>query len=255
MVLPVNAQVSLKPLVEVSNTRNGQASGIVTVRNNTDEEFRARVYSSPFTYDRDSGFQDVKESPSDLTPYLVYAPRELVVPANTERRVRYIVRFPPNHSTGEFRAMLFTETLQELPSDSNAAYTVKVKNRIGTALYIRSGNLTPDLIVESISYNSQSDELKLLLKNTGSATARPSVDWELKQGNTKIRSGSVGSTTTIAKGERYLLLSGDKSETNSTEQTVSAPISSGTYKLTGKIQWENLDKEESMPFELELVVP
>ena len=63
------ADISISPMIVETEVQRGQAQGSITVSNLGAEDFRARVYSAPFTYDAEQGFQLLESSPQDLTPY------------------------------------------------------------------------------------------------------------------------------------------------------------------------------------------
>lgn len=75
------ANISISPMVVETEAKRGQAQGRITVSNPSTEDFRARVYTSPFTYDKETGFKTLSKSPTDLAPYLQFSPRELQVGA------------------------------------------------------------------------------------------------------------------------------------------------------------------------------
>lgn len=240
------AQVSISPLVIEVEAKRGQAQGVINVGNNTTEPFRARVYAEPFTYSRDDGFQTLKKGEqSDLTPYLQFSPRELNVPANLERRIRFIVRLPPSLPSGEYRAVVFTENLKEIVNERGNS--VGVATRIGVTIYVRHGDLSPTLAVKDASWNSQQRQIQMLVSNTGSASARPAVNWTLKRGETVVKTGKLDPTGIVANSERNFLLGyPDK------DQSSLAP---GEYQLSGELVWAQGDNQRKQAFSVKLTIP
>ncbi len=250
LLLPAaRAQVSISPLIIETQSQQGEATGFFNVSNSSNEPFRARLYAEPFTYGRDAGLETVKTNPNDLTPYLEFSPRELVVPPQTARRVRMIVRFAPNTEPGEYRAVIFTEKLQDAQEEEG--FRFNIVSRIGTVVYVRHGDVSSNLVVDSASFNSEKNQVQVLVRNTGNATARPKLVWALKQGNTEVKTGETDNTTVIAQGDRNILLSYPN-----TDQPTLAP---GDYQLTGELVWnENKgSKNETVkvPFSLNFVIP
>jgi P pilus assembly chaperone PapD len=245
------AQVSLAPLIIEAEATQGQAQGFITVSNESDKPFRARVYAEPFTYNRDDGFQSLKSDATDLTPYLQFSPRELVVQPGMNRRIRLITRFPPSLPMGEYRAVIFTENLSE--SEDATGNKVSIAARIGATFYVRQGKLTPSLNVESASWNEKQQNIQVLVKNTGQASARPSINWTLKKGATVIKTGEVQATGIVAQGDRNLSL------TYPTQADPALP--SGEYQLTGELVWgksmwgANIKEFKQVPFSFSLIVP
>jgi hypothetical protein len=244
------ADVSVSPMILETQAKRGQAKGTFTVSNLSETAFRARVYTSPFTYDKERGFQTLKTSPYDLAPYLQFSPRELQVNASTQRSIRFITRFPPSLPDGEYRTMIFTENLQPstvTETDNKKGVTVNttIVPRIGVAVYVRKGNISPKLAASSARFDTKASKLQLLVANKGKASAITSGEWKLKRGNQTLQSGNIADTTIIAEGERYLSLTNSKSP-----QTQLSP---GNYELSGDLTWG--DKKNTVPFKVNLVVP
>jgi P pilus assembly chaperone PapD len=240
------AQVSISPLVIEVEAKRGQAQGVINVGNDTNEPFRARVYAEPFTYSRDAGFQTLQTGEqNDLTPYLQFSPRELNVPANVERRIRFIVRLPPSLPSGEYRAVVFTENLKEMVNERGNS--VGVATRIGVTIYVRHGELSPTLAIKNATWNSQQRQIQMLVSNTGGASARPIVNWTLKQGETMVKKGSIDPTGIVAKSERNFLLGyPDKNQRG---------IAPGEYQLSGELVWSEGDNQRTQGFSVNLTIP
>ena len=200
------------------------------------------VYAEPFTYDPETGFQILPdESPGNLAPYLQFSPRELVVPPGVTRRVRFVVRFPPSLEDREYRAVLFTESLEET-TVSNGGVNVGVTARIGATVYVRKGEFAPELTVESARWNPTLSQPQIVVANRGGATARPSADWTLQQAGVTVARGNIPPSGVIAGSERHLVL----------EVAEETPLAAGVYQLTGELMWH---EESRQPFRVELTIP
>lgn len=242
------AQVSISPLVIDVQANRGQAQGLINITNKSSEPFRARVYAEPFTYSRDVGFQTIPSNPSNLTPYLQFSPRELIVPPGVNRRVRLSARLSPSLPDGEYRAVIFTEDLKQANTTDSQGNSVGIKARIGVTVYVRKGNVSPNLAVNSASFNSQQKQIQLMVRNSGQASARPVVTWTLNQGGKAVRGGKVdGGTAIIAGSDRNLLLD-DPGKNESA-------LSAGEYQLTGKLAWGEDNNMSTLPFSVNLTVP
>ncbi|NEP00996.1 MAG: hypothetical protein F6K58_20515 [Symploca sp. SIO2E9] len=101
------------------------------------------------------------------------------MPPGVTRRVRLITRFPPSIDQGEYRAVIFTENLRQTTDDSGDS--VALKTRIGATVYVRHGDLYPNLSVEGASWNQSQQQIQLLVNNAGEASVRPAVSWILKR--------------------------------------------------------------------------
>ncbi|MBD2451450.1 P pilus assembly protein, chaperone PapD [Nostoc sp. FACHB-152] len=241
---PAQAQVSLSPMVIDLQANRGQAQASINVSNNSDQPFRARVYAQPFTYDRVTGFKTLTSSPNDLNPYLQFSPRELVIPPGVSRKVRLITRFPPNFPEGEYRAVIFTEKLDErIDQNGNK---VNIATRIGATVYVRQGKLSNNLVVDSASWNQEQKQIQLLVKSTGKLSARTTVKWTLKQGNKVIKQGLTDSNYIIAESDRYIPLS-------SSQQAETALVA-GEYQITGELLWGE-NNQNQQKFNINVTIP
>ncbi|MGF2037715.1 MAG: hypothetical protein RMZ43_020740 [Nostoc sp. CmiVER01] len=248
----VRADIAISPLVIETEVKRGQAQGTITVTNGDAKEFRARVYSLPFTYDVEDGFKLLDSSPLDLTPYLQFSPRELQVPSTDNRRIRFIVRFPPSLPDGEYRAMLFTEnleaTIQEEPGKtSGVIFKTAIVPRVGVAVYVRKGNISHNLSVVNARFNPNSKQLQVLVKNTGKATAIIQGEWTIKKEERVIFNGRGMDTTVIAEGQRYLAV--DYSTSGSKTQ-----LEPGEYQLSGNLGW-GVNRTNKIPFSVKFAIP
>ncbi|MBW4623428.1 MAG: hypothetical protein KME17_29235 [Cyanosarcina radialis HA8281-LM2] len=231
------AQVQISPLVIETETKQGQSRGTINVTNTSKERFRARVYAAPFTYDRE-GFQALESSANDLTPYLTFSPRELVVEPGQTRRIRIVSRLLPSMKAGEYRAVIFTENLQAFESQSGNM-TIGIIPRIGVTVYVRHGEASANLAVQGGSFATERKLINLLVKNSGNASVRPQVNWKLAKGGKTVKEGKIEAITVIAEGERNIPI-----EYLSAEDKVAA----GEYQLTGELFWQEDDKVKKLSF-------
>ncbi|TVQ08088.1 MAG: P pilus assembly protein, chaperone PapD [Leptolyngbya sp. DLM2.Bin27] len=243
---PAMAQLSVSPLVIEATTTQGQAQGVITLHNSGQTPSRLRVFAEPFTYGRD-GLEVLTESEQDLTPYLLFSPRELVIEPGQTRRVRLVARLLPSLGDGEFRAIIFTEPLEDLSESTEGTATVRVIQRIGITVYVRQGELVPDLAVLSATVQPEDGRIALLVTNTGNATARPAIEWSLAQNGTTLASGTQAASTVIAGGDRNLQI--DYAAAQDT------PLPPGTYTLSGTLTWSLDDRQETLPFSVPVTLP
>ncbi len=235
------AQIKISPLVIETEARQGKAQGVINITNTSNQTFRARVYTLPFTYNQD-GFEELKSSSQDLSPYLTFSPRELVLEPGQTRQIRAISRFLPSSAKGEYRAVIFTEDLQEITT-TNSNQTIGVTPRIGVTVYVRHGDAAPNLKVESASYNPQTKKISLQLKNSGNATARPQINWNLQNSAGKVTDGKTSTYAVIAESERNIQI-----DLSAKEKEIAA----GNYKLAGELTWSEGDKDKSLPFNVDV---
>ena len=246
------ADITISPLVIETAAKQGQAQGNITVTNGDTKSFRSRVYTEPFTYDLETGFKLLDSSPFDLTPYLQFSPRELEVPGTDNRRIRFVARFPPSLPDGEYRTMLFTENLEatfqeEQNSSKGAIFRTAIVPRIGVAVYIRKGNISHNLTAVNARFDSKSQQLQLLVKNSGKASVITQGEWTIKKENKQIYNGRGIDTTVIAEGERYLTVD----YSNAAKKIQLEP---GEYQLSGNLGW-GVNQTNKIPFSVKFIVP
>jgi hypothetical protein len=250
-VSAAQAEIAISPMVIETQVKRGQTQGSITVYNQDPQDFRARVYTAPFTYDREQGFQELKSSPNDLGKYIQFSPRELEVPGTRKRRIRFTVLFPPSLPDGEYRTMIFTENLQtstvtETDKANGVTLLTSIVPRIGVTVYVRKGNIAPKLMTASARINPKSNKIELLVQNQGKATAIVAGNWTLKQGKQVIQQGTISDTTIIAEGERFVSVNLPKEK-----QLKLAP---GVYQFSGELGWGE-NKNNKVPFNINLTVP
>jgi P pilus assembly chaperone PapD len=239
------AQVSLSPMIVEIQSIRGQAKGVINITNTSDETFRARVYAESFTYDKEKGFQTIPSNPNDLRPYLQFSPRELVIPPGTTRNVRMSAILAPNLPNGEYRAMIFTEPLKQSTVTDAKGITTTIITRVGSAFFVRKGDVRASLTAESARWNTKNKQLQLLVRNTGKASTYSTIKWSLKQGGTVVKTGESPSTGIVPESDRYFTLNASNKD--------ALVLSPGTYQLSGDIIWgENKNKKS---FKLDLTVP
>lgn len=234
------ANIALEPLVISTQSERGQASSTLKLRNTSSEPIRVRVYSEPFTYDED-GFEGLEESSNDLSPYLQFSPRELLIPPGGERQVRLVARLPESLPTGEYRAILFTETLIQSTDENDVL--VNLEARIGSTFYVQQGETAPEITIANASWNGEENQIQLRVANSGNATVFPKTSWTLLQNGSPVETGNVDRTTVIAEGERNILLD------------PTGALAAGQYQLTGELFWGEGSEQVSIPFDFSITIP
>lgn len=250
-IIPIKAAragLFLSPMYLRMESKQGQGKGVLQVANTSSKPIRVRLSVTSFTYDSNGIFKrrNTKERgnsslKNDLTPYLRYSPQEIVIPANSSRRVRLISLLPPSLPEGEYRTAIFAETLQ---SGSNAqGQKIGFNISIGSALYVEKGDLEPDIEIIKADFDAQ--QIELAIANRGTATARGKINWTLKQKGKTIDSGESGGSF-LPNSESNIVLN--------RVQDKKLNLAAGTYQLEGEIVWERSDKEEisSFDFQIEL---
>ena len=231
-----SAQINISPLVIQSETQSGQASGVIDVSNFSDKPYRARVSVSPFTYDTD-GFKRLSSSPNDISPYIRFSPRELVIQPGQKRSIRFNAKLLPSLPKQEYRAIFAIESLVD--ESQSRANQIGIDISVVSAIYVRNGNLSADLKVEKAYYDGKAKLLRFLVNNKGKATTRPRTKWDVSQNGKTINSGNLQETTVIAESDRYISIDYPLKDQN---------LTAGKYQLSGQLDWDFPNKGGTLPF-------
>ncbi|QOV23879.1 fimbrial biogenesis chaperone [Anabaenopsis elenkinii] len=244
--LPTAAQVSLSPLMVVMDLQNGQGQQLITVRNRTDKAYRARIYTEPFTY-TSNGLQSLSSSDMDLTPYLVFSPREVELQPRTERNVRLVARVPREIQNKELRAVLYVQDLREVALTSpDAIAQAAISSRIGMPIYARIGNVAPSLTVVDAKYQPDQKRVAIRVKNTGLGSTRAWINWTLSgQGQQPIE-GKETPSSIVASSQRDIYIENNPAV---------ASLKPGTYQLSGSLDTERERNQQTFKFNVAFEVP
>lgn len=77
---------------------------------------------------------------------------------------------------------------------------------MGVTVYLTKGNAASKLTVDNASFEPKQEKVTLNIRNTGTASARPSVSWKLQRGDMVVKTGEIESVSIIAENERNLSL-------------------------------------------------
>ena len=255
LMKPAYGRLFLSPMYLKMESQQGQSKGVLQIGNTSSKPIRVRLSATAFTYNENGAFQRrspeeiANSNPSDpalnhdLTPYLRYSPREMVIPGNSSRRVRLISLLPPSLPEGEYRTAIFAETLQE--TTNAQGYKVGLNMSIGSALYVAKGEIKPEITVDGTNFDVKNKKIKLLINNTGTATAKGIISWTLKQDKNVISSGESGGSF-LPNSQTSIVLNRHKNNP--------ATLSPDIYQLEGKIVWNEADKKQVSKFNFDLEI-
>ncbi len=238
---PVQAQVKISPMVISTETEQGQATGVISITNLSNQEARMRLSTRPFTYSRD-GFETLESSANDLSQYMVFSPNELILDPGQTRRVRLYIRLLPSTPAGEYRTVVLAEPLIEREVQSGLSLVTNV----GVTIYVRHGEVSHNMTVQGASYDSQQSQINLLVSNSGNATVRPGVRWRLLEGTEVIATDEISDITIIAEGERNIPIRFLEQDQKPTP---------GDYELTGELFWGDSQNPQALPFDVDVTIP
>lgn len=240
------ADLSVAPTYMQLEAEKVQTTGFLVVGNTSDNPIRVRASITSFTYDENGNFiRQETGNKWDLSSYVRFSPKEVTIPPKSNRRIRFAALMPPSLPDGEYRVAIFVETLsaQNVNQEENV-YRVNFLTRIGSAIYVKKGNLEPDLKVKQVFFNQEKKELRLTVANQGTATAKTLINWQLSQNNQEIIKGTGGASFLPEKTVNALL---------TPESKKALDLKPGTYQLTGELIWvDDSQKKQSFTVNLEV---
>ena len=237
---PAQAQFRISPMVVNTESKKGVARSIINVSNTSKKPIRVRLSAQPFTYEED-GFTVLESSEADLSPYLTFAPKELLIQPGQKRRVRLLTRLLPSQQNKEYRAVIFAEQLRE--TTSNVGMTVN--SRIGVTVFVSPDGSRPELTASTVNYDAEEKTFKTIVENNGARTVRPIVQWELMKGKESVAKGATSNYTVVANGKRNIPFQ--------LESELADLELSGEYQVQGNIVLGDPRRPiQEVPFEFDL---
>jgi P pilus assembly chaperone PapD len=246
LATPLQAQIfsmSLSPMVTIQKLNNARSRATFSILNKGSQPVRIRVYTQDFEYDKERGYMKTADHANSASPYLIFSPKELVIPPGVTRDVRVSVSIPPSKMDGEYRVALFAQDLTERKViDPESKYVTIMRPQIASIFFIGKGNISPELSAVNVGWNRETSKPRLVIKNQGQASAYPEVKWQLKQGETAIADSKILGVVLQAGRERAFDLNFPQG----------LKLTGGNYTLTGEI--DNKDGK-IVPFSLNLTFP
>ena len=241
--LAQTVSISVSPMVTIQPIKGSQSRSSFSVTNSSTIPIRTRIYAEDFDYDRSEGYTKTGNHPNSASPYLQFSPKELVIAPGVTREVRVSVTIPPSQADKEYRVAVFTEDLTERAITPGKTQVVTIiRPQIASIFYISKGTLTPELSAIGAIWDPKTKKPRLLLKNKGTASAYPDVEWKLRQGDKEIAGSRIFGVVLQADRERL-------SDINTFSET---PLKPGQYTLAGEV--DNKDGKK-IPFSFSLTVP
>lgn len=248
-ILPSQAQVAISPTIIEADVERGQTQAIITINNGSALTYKYTLSTSPFTYD-DAGFVPLTESPNDLSQFLRFSPRTLVIPPNTRRQIRLVALLNPSLPEGEYRsAISVVGQIHNIPSETEGESQASqatfqyIPNSI-IPIYIRKGKVQEVILAEEISFNTEKKQVGVTINNSGNNTEFVGLEWVLKQNEMLIEEGMQPPRTVISGTKRTISLNH------------SSDISPGLYEVDGHISFKTEDdKTVEIPFSSQVEIP
>lgn len=193
----LQAQVSvIGELSQDKDTKPGDSySGVIVVRNDTNEPQEAKVYQTDYTFQCDgtNNYGDPGSQPRSNAKWIAFSPSYLTLPPLATMAVNYTVTVPKelagNKLVGTYWSMLMVEGIQKGSAESSLPQKDK-KAQMGIMQTIRYGIQIASTIANTgtkkieflgvaIDTTGGKRSLRIDIKNTGEVGMRPDVTLQL----------------------------------------------------------------------------
>jgi hypothetical protein len=167
---PVFAQVAISPqILDFSLDDAGQTHAF-RLYNYTNEDKRVRVSLSNWTMDAANQVQVLPSDETSLDRWTAINPIEFDLPAGKSQAVRLAIRPAVPLSAGEHRVMAYFDEIPPSDPSKEAPATLRVRFRLGAAVYAHVGPITHNGTIHSIAADKHGFHIDVT--TTGNATTR-----------------------------------------------------------------------------------
>lgn len=206
------ADVGIRPAYIEVNLQEKMPSGSFIITNSGDKEERYRVNAVHFTYSEQGALAVSATGDRSLAPWVRFNPRELTLPPNSQRAVRFAIVTRGQLKEGEYRAAMELENLattDTLAKDDKSGRSMKLK--------VTSSILAPIFgSVGTVTYGAQIKDLQVRVENgaaflttlvvaTGTGRLGVKADYEITSvSGAVISNGPLASGYVIGECQRWL---------------------------------------------------
>ena len=215
LVVSVNARDALQ-ILPTRVVMTDETSADLTLINKGDEAGTYRILLRNIRTDDNGQFQEALEAHQGelfADEFVRYSPRRITVDADSNQKVRLVVRKPRNLPPGEYRThMVFQSLPKEVPNTlDNATQDVRVSVdpiiEISIPIIIRSGNLNAGVALDELSLTGD-NLLSLQIKRDGNRSVYGDVEVFVNSGKAKGEQAGFakGVSVYVPNGLRNFLL-------------------------------------------------
>ena len=117
--------------------------------------------------------------------------------------------------------------------------------RVDSTFYYRPSDKPPKLAANNAEWNDKDRQVQFWVRNTGTITASATTQWTLLKDGVAVGQGDLDATT-VVEGTKRLFKLTDRQLIEESDKK----LTSGRYKLVGKLSWNYESESYSQPFEL-----
>lgn len=228
-VLPARFELKAKPgdkLAEVMEIGNDEAAA---------QEYRIRTADWSLRPDGAVDFRTDTLAPGSCRPWVAIERHQVKLSGKSKRRYRFEVQVPKDAPEGLCRFALLIESAEDASTVApQGSIQLPIQGRIGIIVYVRVGNVAPDLKLERLDIASVNGKPTPVayFRNTGRAHGRP----EGTLTGTDAKGKSFDFTVAplpILPGETRVVPIWPQDEPDGKPAAVAYPV-----RLRGTVEWE-----------------
>lgn len=117
--------------------------------------------------------------------------------------------------------------------------------RVDSTFYYRPSDKPPKLDANHAEWNDKDQQVQFWVRNSGTITASATTQWTLLKDGVAVSNGDLDATTVVEGTKRLFRLTDNQLMDESGKQ-----LTTGEYKLVGRLSWHYEADSYSQPFEL-----
>jgi P pilus assembly chaperone PapD len=164
------AQVAISPQILDISMEDAAQTQAFRLYNYTNEDKRVRVSLSNWTLDANNEVKVLPPDETSLDRWTVINPVEFDLPAGKSQAVRLAIRPAVPLGPGEHRVMAYFDEIPPADPSKEAPATLRVRFRLGAAVYAHVGPIKRDGTINSVS--ADKNGFHIGVTTTGNATTR-----------------------------------------------------------------------------------
>jgi hypothetical protein len=209
----LHASIGIKPAYVELQLDKGQSAGKFVISNLGEEEERFRVNAIHFTYSIDGGLNQTASGPNSLALWIHFNPKELTMPPNSSRAVRFAIVPRGTLREGEYWAAMELESLktsETTSTDEKSGKSVKLRvlSTIMVPIFGTVGNVLYKGQVEDINMTTLPEGIFLhsIVNNTGAGRIGAKGEYKIIDTSGKIvKEGKIGKGYVLSGTKRRFL--------------------------------------------------
>ena len=165
-----HAQIAVSPQILDVDLDDPQQTYAFRLYNYTSDDKHVRVSLANWTFDEDNKVVNLAPTETSLDHWTIINPLEFEIPQGKSQAVRLSIRPAIALPPGEHRLMVYFDELPPKDKSKEAPATLRVRFRIGAAVYAHVGPITRGGTLGTVSADRKG--FRIGVTTTGNATTR-----------------------------------------------------------------------------------